>query len=159
MSRSSEAAMRPREPCTTNTLGNPNPRAASQRCGLYLRGAAGALRPLRKENYFPPSFGCDLCEARDGARLDLLERLPEVFDRFNVCPQPTLLPGRHPQLQDGGRIFDRFVGWFGGRVGRRDARGRCRDAFAKQQPGLAHQLRFHVGENAVQIECDAEIHE
>jgi len=141
---------------------------------LRLRRRAGRLRPLGEKHHFPPALGGHRGEALDDARLGLLERLPEVLDRFDVAPEAPLLAGGQFEAEErrhvfGGGLRGRLL--IGRRVGRRlGGSGRCRGRsgrrrgrwrlqaprhrFAEQDLGLAHQLALHVGEHAVEIECD-----
>src|SRR5712692_10788935 len=61
---------------------------------LHLRCGTCALGTSRQKNHFPSALSRDRGKARDGARLDFLERLPEVLDRRDVPPQSLGLARR-----------------------------------------------------------------
>ena len=109
-SSSSDAAIRPRERCTTNTLGSGKPFDDQPTLGLQLRGGAGGRGTLRQKDDLPAPLGRNRGEARDDARLALVERFPEIVDGLDVPPQPALLARRHVQLQE----RRHFVGGDGG---------------------------------------------
>ena len=109
MSRPSEAAMRPRDPCTTKTLGSVKPFDSSQRC-VCTYAVAGGFRTLRQENDLPPAIGRDARQPGDDAGLDLGERFLEVFDRLHLAPEPPLLARGHVEPDERGYVAERSLG-------------------------------------------------
>ncbi len=91
-----------------------------------------------------------------------------------MTPEPPLLARRHLELQERGSVFGRSIGgrlavWIriaclaqrgGSRIGVGGALvlQTARDRFTKDRFGLPYQFRFHIGEDAVEVEGDAEGH-
>ena len=172
MSMPSAAAIRPRDPCTTNTLGSGKPCDCEPALTLDLRGLAGALRPLRKEDDLPAPLRGHRGEPLDHAGFQFLQCAPEVLDRLDVLPEAPLLAQRHLHFEQRRNVVGRSFGGGllrilgagrrrGGRVRRRAASGASRSPrhrLAEQRLGLPDQFRLHVGEHAVEVECDAQCH-
>jgi len=58
---------------------------------LELRGGAGALGALGQEDDLPAPLAGQPPQAFDDSGLAFAKRLPEVLDRLDVLPQPSLL--------------------------------------------------------------------
>src|SRR6266550_7934030 len=62
---------------------------------LNLCGRPGGFGPLGEEDDLPAPLERQRGQPLDDARLQLAERLPEVFNRLHVPPQAPLLPRTH----------------------------------------------------------------
>ena len=144
---------------------------------LHLRGCSGARRPFRQEEDFPLASRCNGGEARDGSRLGLAQRFPEVLNRLDMPPEPPLLARGHPEfdgrrhgvevgrrLEVRGRIFHVIVICQRNRCARLGLSSRdlplqsAGHPLSEQKLGLASQLTIHVREDAVEVECNAQGH-
>ena len=129
--------------------------------GLHLRGRACRLGSFCQEDQFPAALVRERRKPRHHAWLDLLQRLPESVDRFDVAPEPALLAVGHLHLRETRRGRLQRLGSHReiGRICRLAGAGERRGTISpNKRLGVSDQLRFHVGEHAVEITSDAKRH-
>ena len=124
---------------------------------LSLRGPACGRRALSEENDVPSAPSGNGRKPLDGTGLDLLQCLPEIFDRCDVTPQPALLADCQSQWAAQWRVARCQISLLrgGGIRRRRRILSPPRLSFAEQGFSLVDQRRVHVCEYTVQIERDA----
>src|SRR5262245_43643718 len=130
------------------------PVRAQPSVALRLRSRAARFGTACEKDHFPAALLDEPEQARERARLDLVERLPEVFPRAHGVPE-LALPSRAQRPSRDFGFPSRLLAAVLGRVRssrRHGSRQALRIDIWKQSSSLAGQCALQVGHGAVEIE-------